>query len=142
MATEAAKPSAIDANEWSELLWYEQWKTLEMRWLPSSRGMTDDQIKASVQLLADAGERLRPTFMMINAVDFHSSFSDEVNVWRFKNIIPAYNRAGIQKFALVSPKDYPGPTVETGAEPAREEGANFPTAWFSTAENAYRWLSS
>jgi hypothetical protein len=142
MATDAPKPSNVGSNPWAELLMYDQWKTLELKWLPSSSGMTDDQIKATLQLLADSGERLRPRFMMINALDFHRGFSDEVNAWRTANIIPAYNRAGIQRFALVPAKGYPGQTVETGAEPAAEEGANFPTAWFSTLENAYKWLAS
>jgi len=142
MATDAAISSVVDSNEWAQILWYDQWKTLELKWLPSSGGMTDDQIKATLQRLADSGEKLRPKFMMINALDFHRGFSDEINAWRTANIIPAYNRAGIQKFALVPAKDYPGPTVETGAEPAPEEGANFVTGWFSTLENAYRWLAT
>lgn len=142
MATDAPKPSRVGSNQWAELLMYDQWNTLELKWLPSSGGMTDEDIKATLQLLADSGERLRPRFMMINALDFHRGFSDEVNAWRTANIIPAYNRAGIQKFALVPAKEYPGPTVETGAEPAAEDGANFTTGWFSTLDNAYQWLAS
>lgn len=141
MATGNPKGSNVGSNPWAELLFYDKWKTLELKWLPSSSGMNDDQIKATLQLLADTGERLRPSFMMINALDFHRGFSDEVNAWRTANIIPAYNRAGIQKFALVPAKGYPGQTVETGAEPAAEPGADFTTGWFAMLDNAYRWLA-
>jgi hypothetical protein len=141
MTMEAMSPTAAGSNAWSELWWYEQWKTLELKWLPTSDGMSDDDIKATLQLFADTGEKMRPTYMMINARDCHSQFSDEVNAWRTANIIPAYNRTGIQKFALVPPAGYPE-TVETGAEPAAEEGASFLTGWFSTLEHAYQWLGS
>jgi len=36
----------------------------------------------------------------------------------------------------------PFPTVESGAEPAPEGPANFPTGWFASRDRAYQWLAS
>src|ERR1700737_1017607 len=119
MANDPAAPTVVETNPWAELLWYEQWKTLELKWLTSSDSMTDDQVKETLQLFADCGERLRPTYMMINALDFHRGFTDEINVWRTANVIPAYNRAGVKKFAQYPPAGY-HETVESGEAPAAE----------------------
>src|ERR1700694_1148068 len=135
MATDPAAPTVVETNTWAELLWHEHWKTLELKWLTSSDDMTDEQVKETLQLFADSGEKLRPTYMMINALDFHRGFTDEINVWRTANIIPAYNRAGVKRFALVPPAGYPA-TVESGAAPAAEPGADFITGWFATLDHA------
>jgi len=133
-----AQPIDITRNEWGEILHHEGWQTLELRWLPGKE-MTDDGFKDTLVLLAVAGERLRPRFMIIDATEFRHQFGEGVMAWREAQIIPRYNAAGITKFAFIVPEGTPG-TVESGGVPAAESGATFPTGWFSTRERAYQWL--
>jgi hypothetical protein len=132
------EPIDITRNEWGEILHHEGWQTLELRWLPGKE-MTDDGFKDTLVLLAEAGERLRPRFMIIDATEFRHQFGEGVMAWREAQIIPRYNAAGVTKFAFIVPEGMPG-TVESGGVPAAETGADFPTGWFSTRERAYQWL--
>ncbi len=141
MHSQDPAPTIVASNEWADLLLYEKWKTVDLKWRPSSKGMTDDEVKATLKMFADSAEQLRPTFLMSNAVEFFRGFNDDIAAYRAANVIPAYNRAGIKKFVLIVREGTPG-TVESGEVPAAEKGANFPTAWFSSLEHAYDWLAS
>ena len=136
------QPESVEVtrNEWGVIVEHKRWQTVELRWLPSTRDMNDDGFRASLELLAAAGERLRPRFMLIDATEFHHQFGEGVMAWRDENIIPRYNSAGVTKFAFLVPQDAPG-TVESGGAPVVDGQATFPTAWFSTREAAYRWLA-
>jgi DNA-binding transcriptional ArsR family regulator/uncharacterized protein YndB with AHSA1/START domain len=61
--------------------------------------------------------------------------------WRDKEIIPHYNAGGPAKFAFITGEGVPFPTVETGAEPAPDGPATFPTGWFASRDRAYQWLA-
>ena len=132
------EPIDITRNEWGEILHHEGWQTLELRWLPGKE-MTDDGFKDTLVLLAEAGERLRPRFMIIDATEFRHEVSDGVLEWRDREIIPRYNAAGVKKFAFLWPGGTPG-TVEAGGTPEPEGPASFPTGWFTGRERAYQWL--
>jgi hypothetical protein len=136
------QPEAVEMahNDWGVILEHERWQTVELRWLPSTRDMTDDGFKTTLELLAAVGERVRPRFMIIDATEFHHEFGEGVMAWRDEHIIPRYSSAGVAKFAFVVPEGAPG-TVESGGIPAIEGRATFPTAWFSTRERAYQWLA-
>jgi hypothetical protein len=133
-----AEPVEVARNDWGVVLHHERWQTVELRWLP--RDMTDDGFKLTLELLAGAGERVRPRFMLIDATEFHHDFGEGVMEWRDEHIIPRYGSAGVTKFAFLVPEGTPG-TVESGGVPAIEGPATFPTGWFSTRERAYRWLA-
>jgi hypothetical protein len=81
--------------------------------------------------------------MLIDGTEFFHAFGDNdgVMAWRSKQIIPRYNAAGVTRFAFQLPSGTPG-TTEAGGAPAIEQGANFPTAWFSTRERAQQWLAT
>jgi hypothetical protein len=132
------EPIDIARNDWGVILHHEHWQTVELQWL-TDREMTDEGFEETLVLLAEAGERVRPRFMIIDATEFRHQFGEGVMEWRTEHIIPRYNTAGVAKFAFIVPEGTPG-TVESGGVPAAETGANFPTGWFSTREGAYRWL--
>ncbi len=134
------EPVEVARNDWGLILHHQRWQTVELRWLPTTRDMTDEDFKHTLELQAGAGERLRPRFMFIDATEFHHEFGDGIMEWRDENIIPRYNSAGVTKFAFLVPEGAPG-TVESGGAPAVEGRATFPTAWFSTRERAYQWLA-
>jgi len=62
--------------------------------------------------------------------------------WRDKEIIPHYNAGGVTKFAFIAGQSVPFPTVESGADPAPEGPATFPTGWFASRDRAYQWLAT
>jgi len=136
------QPESVEMarNDWGVILQHEQRQTVELRWLPSTRDMTDGGFKETLELLAAAGERVRPRFMLIDATEFHHQFGEGVMAWRDEHIIHRYGAAGVTRFAFLVPEGAPG-TVESGGTPVVEGRATFPTAWFSTRERADRWLA-
>ena len=102
--------------------------------------MKDADFKETLELLAELGEQHNPRFMIIDATEFHHEFGPGVMEWRDEKIIPRYGAAGVEKFAFLVSAAFPG-TVESGAKPAVEGSATFPTAWFSTRNGAYQWLA-
>src|SRR5262249_51095551 len=127
------QPIEVARNQWGVILHYPSAGMLELKWFPSSRQMTDEDFKVTLELYTREGERLQPiTSGLIDATQFFHSFADDQTLaWRDANIIPRYNAIGMRKFAFHLPAGAPG-TVEAGATPANERGATFPTGWFST----------
>ena len=103
--------------------------------------MTDDGFKATLQLMAEHGLKVRPRYMIIDATKFFHQLGEGILAWRDKHIVPLYNDAGVEKFAFLATDRTPG-TVEKGAKPAMDGPAKFPTAWFETTERMYQWLTS
>lgn len=134
-----AEPVEVARNSWGVIFNHERWRTVELRWLPTTRDMTDEGFKETLELLASAGERLRPQYMLIDATEFQHQLGEGVLAWRDENITPRYSSAGVTKFAFLVPDGAPG-TVESGGPPSVEGRATFPTGWFSTRERAYQWL--
>jgi hypothetical protein len=129
--------SKVDSNAWGEILHHEADGILELRWLPSR--MTDGAFKATLALFAWEAERLRPSFLLIDATQFRHDFGPGVMQWRDDSIIPRYGAAGVRKFAFHVPAGFPG-TMEAGGKEAFEGPAIFPAAWFSERQHALAWL--
>ena len=129
----------VSRNEWGVVLNYQQWRTLELSWLPSTRNMSDEGFKQTLELFAAEGERAKPDYMIIDATEFQHELGDGVLEWRDQEIIPRYNAAGVKKFAFLWREGMPG-TVESGGTPKPEGPADFPTGWFTGRERAYQWL--
>ncbi|MFJ9369684.1 hypothetical protein ACIRRA_35445 [Nocardia sp. NPDC101769] len=132
------EPVEVARNPWGVILHHEDWRTLELRWLPGE--LSDDDFKETLTLFAQMGDQHKPRYMIVDAADFHHEFGPGVMGWRDRNIIPRYGAAGVTKFAFLVAPGVPG-TVEAGAQPGVEDSASFPTGWFSTRERAYRWLA-
>lgn len=141
LATNAPVAREVASNPWGKIVYFEEWKTLQLEWLPSSKDMSDEQVKETLQLFADAGNRLRAPYLLVDVMKFGRGFTDEINAWRAEHIIPAYNSAGVRKMAFLAPEPYPE-TFEKGFKPAKEPGATFPTGWFSDRDNLTKWLGS
>ena len=135
------EPQEVAANEWGTVTNHPQWQTLELKWDASTRSMTDDGFKQTLQILADQGLKVRPRFMIIDSTEFFHRPGEDTLAWRDEHIVPLYNDAGIEKFAFLTTTAMPG-TVEKGGEPKPDGPATFPTAWFETKERLYAWLTS
>jgi hypothetical protein len=132
-------PTELVRNEWSIILHHEDQQLLELRWLPSSATMTDGAWKATLALLALEAERVRSSFLLIDALQFQHKIGDGVMQWRDDAVVPRYGAAGVRKMAFHVPAGF-GATMESGGTAAVDGPAIFPTAWFSGRENAIAWF--
>ena len=131
--------SKLAGNAWGEILHHEPDGILELRWLPSET--TDGAFKATIALYAWEAEKVRPSFLLIDATEFRHQFGPNVMQWRDDCIIPRYGAAGVRKFAFLMPAGVPN-TMESGGKEVIDGPAIFPTAWFSVRQNALNWLEA
>jgi hypothetical protein len=135
MATEVA------STEYGVILCHEEQDTLELRWLPATQDATEAQARDTMALFAAETEKRKPRYLIVDTTQFFHRWAEDMMAWRDKEIIPRYNAGGPAKFAFITGEDVPFPTVETGADPAPEGPAAFPTGWFATRDRAYQWLA-
>src|SRR6266508_4362678 len=84
MAAEVAR------NAWGIVNHHQQQGVLELRWLPSTSDMTDDDFKVTLELFAEQAERTGAPFLLIDATDFVHQFGEGVMEWRNQQIIPRH----------------------------------------------------
>src|SRR5712691_93071 len=106
-STHAGESTEVARNDWGVIVHHRQWRTLELRWLPSTRDMADEGFTETIQLLASEGERLRPTYMFIDATQFVHQLGEGVLDWRDEHVIPRYSAAGVTRFAFLVPEGSP-----------------------------------
>src|SRR5260370_18019668 len=119
------EPVEVARNSWGVIRDHTGWRTLEVGWLEARRDMSDEGFKETLELLASAGERLRPRFMLVDGTDFHHQSGEGVMEWRAEQIVPRYNSAGVTRFAFLAPAGSPG-TVEAGGTPPPGGGGHLP----------------
>jgi hypothetical protein len=135
-------PNEIVAkDQWSQIVFYDEWNSLELTWLPSTADAADAELRATMEAFAQEAVYRHPHTLIVDTTEFRHAWGDGMMKWRDAQIIPRYNQAGVAKFAFIANPNYPGPTVEGGATPEPEGPANFPTGWFKTREAAYQWLA-
>ena len=134
--------SIVSSDQWGQIIYYDDWNSLELRWLPSTSDAADSDLKTTMEVFAREAVNRRPKTLIVDTTEFLHSWGDGVMEWRDREIIPLYNESGVAKFAFIANPNYPGQTVETGATPAPDGPADFPTGWFKTREAAYQWLAS
>jgi hypothetical protein len=132
----------VAKDQWGQMTFYDEWSSLELKWLPTTADASDDDVKATMQAFANESVSRRPRALIVDTTDFRHQWGDGMMQWRDAQVIPRYNEAGVTKFAFIASPNYPGPTVEDGATPAPEGPANFPTGWFKSREAAYQWLAT
>jgi hypothetical protein len=135
MSTEVA------STEYGVIVRYGEWNTLELKWLPATKDATEAQARDTMALFAAETEKLKPQFLIVDTTEFFHRWADDMMAWRNEEIIPQYNAGGVEKFAFIAGEGLPFPTVESGAVPAPDGPANFPTGWFKTRDAAYQWLA-
>lgn len=128
-------------NAWGSIVHHQDQDTLELVWSPATANMGDGGFKATLALFAWQAEKLRPSFLLIDATQFRHNFAPGVMQWRDDFIIPRYGAAGVRRFAFHVPAGFPN-TMETGGKEVVEGEAIFPTAWFAERQHALDWLHS
>jgi hypothetical protein len=109
---------------------------LEIRWVDASAGMTTNDFNQWLIQFATDLARLGRRFALVDAVQFRMARDRMDGAWRDANVIPRYNKAGVQRFAFVMPPQMP----LIGTPPAPEGPADFPTGYFGTRADAFAWL--
>ena len=132
----------VASDQWGQIIYHDDWNTLELKWLPTTKDATEAQARDTMALFAAETEKLKPQFLIVDTTEFFHRWADDMMAWRDKEIIPHYNAGGVKKFSFITGEGAPFPTVESGAEPAPEGSAAFPTGWFKTREAAYQWLGA
>ena len=138
----AVPDNIVASNQWGQIICHDEWNTLELRWLPATRDATETQARDTMVLFAAETEKRKPAFLIVDTTEFLHRWADDFMAWRNEEIIPHYNSGGVTRFAFIAGDGVPFPTVESGAEPAPEGPATFPTGWFQTREAAYQWLAA
>jgi hypothetical protein len=132
----------VAKDQWGQIVFYDEWNSLELKWLPSTADASDADTRATMEAFAQEAVKRHPSTLIVDTTEFRHAWAEGMMAWRDAEIIPRYNQAGVAKFAFIASQSYPGPTVEDGAAPAPEGLARFPTGWFKTREAAYKWLAS
>src|ERR1700674_235597 len=97
--------SKLAGNVWGEILHHESNGILELRWLPGK--MTDGAFKATLALYVWEAEKVRPSFLLIDATQFRHQFGPNVMQWRDDCIIPRYGAAGAKNLPSTFRRDSP-----------------------------------
>ena len=133
--------NVVASDQWGQLIFYDEWNTLELKWLSTSSDATEAQARGTMALFAAETEKRKPSALIVDATEFQHRWADDMMAWRDKEIIPHYNAGGPAKFAFITGEGVPFRTVESGAEPAPDGPATFPTGWFISRDRAYQWLA-
>src|SRR5579864_8465073 len=134
-------PTEIASTDYGVIISHDEPDALELKWLPTTKDATESQARGTIALFAAETEKLRPRFLIVDTTEFAHRWAEDMMAWRDKEIIPHYNAGGVTKFAFIAGDGFPFPTVESGAEPAPDGPATFPTGWFASRDRAYQWLA-
>src|SRR5262249_5768270 len=87
-------------NAWGTIVHHQGQDTLELVWSPATATMSDGGFKATLALFAWQTEKLRPSFLLIDATQFQHKSAPGVMQWRDDFIIPRYGGAGGREMCL------------------------------------------
>jgi hypothetical protein len=91
----------VAKDKWDQIIFYDEWNTLELRWLPSTRDTTDDDVRETMKLFTAEAEKRMPSLLIVDTTEFHHRWGEGMMEWRNAEIIPGYNRAGVKKLAFI-----------------------------------------
>lgn len=124
-------------DKWGEIAHRPSSGVIEIRWFDSTEAMTGNQFNEWLATFASHVELTGARRCFVDAIQFRMSPQKMNAGWRDKNIIPRYNKAGVEKFAFLMPTGMP----LIGQTPAPEGPARFPTGYFGTRAGAFAWLT-
>jgi hypothetical protein len=97
--------------------------------------MTAEDFKAALSQLATHIRAEHATGALVDVREFGFHTTAELGEWREENIIPAYNAAGLKRFAYLLP---PGVDYRPAGG---GDGAQFATDYFDDPAQARAWLA-
>ncbi len=129
--------TTVYEDRWGKIVDHPSEGVLEIRWVDSTAGMTTNDFNQWLTQFAADVTRLGRKLALVDALQFRMPPDRMDGGWRDANIIPRYNKAGVQRFAFVMPSGMP----LIGTPPAPEGPAKFPTGYFGARTDAFAWLA-
>src|SRR5262245_19487112 len=108
-------PDEVASTEYAVIIRYDEWDTLELKWLRTTEHATEAQARDTMALFAAKTAELKPRLLIVDTTEFAHRWADDMMVWRDEEIVPQYNAGGVKKFAFITGEGVPFPTVESGA---------------------------
>ncbi len=114
---------------------------LSFEWTEQSAAMTVDDYKSAIRDYAGLVLKHRVRRALVDLRHFRYQVdANLLGSWWQDEIVPVYERAGLEKLAFVLPAGEAAPPDDAPAEP--QEGARFLTKQFGSADAAISWLSA
>jgi hypothetical protein len=129
----------LDRDQYGVIRHHPEEGMLELEWLDASENMTDEDFKRSMLRFAALAAEQSTPHMLVDVTRFRFTPGAGVPAWRDEHVIPAYDAAGVEKFAFLVPAGAPG-TVEQGTPPAKEPPGQFPTGYFTERARIVGWF--
>lgn len=96
--------------------------------------LDEDEVKEMLVRFGEHATAYPRSALFVDARHFNFDWGPAMQDWRAAEVVPAYNLAGVRKFAFVFSKEVPVGT------PTRTEPDAFETGAFHSREDAVRWL--
>lgn len=109
---------------------------VSMIWTDRTEEMTDSDYKEGLSRLAGIANEYRSAAILVDVSKFRHEPGPLMGEWRDRNVVPAYNKAGVRKVAIVWGK---GADVPAESEPPGPH-EHFATRDFADREDARDWL--
>ncbi len=106
---------------------------VELIWLAGTKGMSDDDFKATLSVFADCSLQHRARSLIIDMREFKHRPGPEVQTFRDEVIVPKYVKAGVKKLAWI----WPG---EKGDWMTEIPAGKYHNRYFDKPEQAVAWL--
>ena len=97
----------VYADEWGEVIDRPGDDYVEIRWYDSTAAMSQPQFQDWLSSFAGAVETARRAGVLVDATSFAMGGAAMDDGWRYENIIPRYNAAGVKRFAFHMPDGMP-----------------------------------
>src|SRR5258708_30686649 len=111
-------PTDVASTEYGVSTHHDDWNTLELKWLPTTKDATEAAARDTMALFAAETEKRKPQFLIVDTTEFLHRCADDMMAWRDKEIIPHYNAGEPLNSAFITREGWPFPTVESTAVPA------------------------
>jgi|SRR5215831_11256166 len=134
----AATVSHVYEDRFGEVIDHAAGGYLEIRWYDATEAMSAADFQNWVAAFAGEVEQRHRPGILVDLTRFRMDQEDMDGNWWYEQIVPRYNKAGVEKFAFLALEGMPA----IGTPPAQAKGAAFPTAYFARRQEALSWLSS
>jgi hypothetical protein len=94
--------TVVASDQWGQIIYHNEWNSLELRWLPSTANATDSDLRSTLQTFAREAVDRSPKTLIVDTKEFRHTWGDDIMQWRDAEIIPLYNQAGVTKFAFIA----------------------------------------
>ena len=63
-------PTEVASTEYGVITHHDEWNTLELKWLPTTKDATEAQARDTMALFAAKTEELKPRFLIVDTTEF------------------------------------------------------------------------